>query len=65
VVSVYFKSGKVTSGFISLNGKGKGAKAVAFSSRKVSRVDLVLVNASTRGSADNRLIQKLRASAFR
>jgi len=25
----------------------------------------VLVNASTRGSADNRLIQKLRASAFR
>ena len=65
VVSVYFKSGKVTSGFISLNGKGKGAKAVAFSSRKVSRVDLVLVNASTRGSADNRLTQKLRASAFR
>ena len=45
--------------------KGKGAKAVAFSSRKVSRVELVLVNASTRGSADNRLTQKLRASAFR
>jgi hypothetical protein len=65
VVSVYFKSGKVTSSFIRLNGTGKGARSVRFSSRKVSRVDAVLVNASTRGAADDRLTQKIRASAFR
>ena len=64
VVSVYYKNGKVRSSFISLNAKGKGAKNVPFSSKKVNHVEAVLVNASARGK-DNNLGQKLRATAHR
>ena len=47
-VSVYLKTGKVTSSSIRLKAKGFSSKSVGFSSRKVKYVELVMANASRR-----------------
>jgi hypothetical protein len=48
VLSVYLKSGSVSSSFISLDGTGAGSKVVPFSKSKVNRVEVTLVNGSIR-----------------
>jgi hypothetical protein len=45
---VYFKSGDIAVRSISLNGSGDGSRKVGFGRGRVSKVDLVLTNASTR-----------------
>jgi hypothetical protein len=46
VALVYAKSGRITTKIVRLGGKGNGTVRVPFSSRKVARVELVLVNAN-------------------
>jgi hypothetical protein len=48
VVSVYARSGSVSSSFISLDSTGAGSKVVPFSKSKVNRVEVTLVNGSIR-----------------
>ena len=48
IVSVYLKSGAVSTSAISLNSKGNGAKTVAFARSKVTSVEVTLVNGSGR-----------------
>ncbi|WP_205471605.1 MXAN_6640 family putative metalloprotease [Nocardioides sp. SYSU D00038] len=48
VVSVYRRTGTVTTSYVKLSGAGDGAKKVAFSRNEVSHVEVTVVNASTR-----------------
>jgi hypothetical protein len=46
VALVYFKTGRITTKLVRLSKKGNGRVRVPFSTRRVSRVELVLVNAN-------------------
>lgn len=48
VAYVYLKNGKITKKLITLNKRGVGSAAVNFRSKKVKRVTLTIVNASSR-----------------
>jgi hypothetical protein len=76
VLSVYLRSGSVSTSFISLDNTGAGSKVVPFSKSKVNRVEVTLVNGSTRFSCwhgtplscqgvpvDDQLTAKVKAAA--
>lgn len=48
IVSTYFRSGKVKTRLVKLDGRGNGRYVTRFSNRKVRGVEVTLVNASTR-----------------
>jgi len=48
IVSVYRRSGAVQTSFITLDRQGNGSRSVPFSKSSISRVEVTLVNASTR-----------------